>query len=226
MPDLFQTMAKAEAGYTAKDIEVLEGLEPVRRRPGMYIGGTDERALHHLVAEVLDNAMDEAVAGHATRIEVKLEAGNRVTISREFMGPMATYRPVLHYDVSDYTRRAMLAATEIADHVYRCMGIAPEQILSHYDPGDPSYMTLRHKGKSVGLSFIGAGHHMGTHRMGNSPKDSVTDRHSRAWDHDNLYIVGCGSMVTSGSANPTLTGAALSLMAADAMLKQLQGERA
>src|SRR5512133_2575476 len=53
-----------EAGYTAKHIEVLEGLEPVRRRPGMYIGGTDERAMHHLVAEVLDNSMDEAVAGH------------------------------------------------------------------------------------------------------------------------------------------------------------------
>ena len=58
--------------YTAKDIEVLEGLEPVRKRPGMYIGGTDEKALHHLFAEVLDNAMDEAVAGHATRIEVDL----------------------------------------------------------------------------------------------------------------------------------------------------------
>ena len=58
-------------GYTAKDIEVLEGLEPVRRRPGMYIGGTDERALHHLAAEVLDNAMDEAVAGHASRIEIE-----------------------------------------------------------------------------------------------------------------------------------------------------------
>src|SRR3989440_8772022 len=60
----------AEAGYTAADIEVLEGLEPVRRRPGMYIGGTDEKALHHLFAEVMDNAMDEAVAGHADWIEV------------------------------------------------------------------------------------------------------------------------------------------------------------
>ena len=62
-----------EAGYTAASIEVLEGLEPVRRRPGMYIGGTDEPALHHLFAEVLDNAMDEAVAGHATFIDVALE---------------------------------------------------------------------------------------------------------------------------------------------------------
>jgi topoisomerase-4 subunit B len=59
-----------EAGYTAADIEVLEGLEPVRRRPGMYIGGTDEKALHHLFAEVIDNAMDEALAGHASFIEV------------------------------------------------------------------------------------------------------------------------------------------------------------
>ncbi|CAO4164635.1 DNA topoisomerase IV subunit B [Methylorubrum populi] len=63
----------AEAGYDASAIEVLEGLEPVRRRPGMYIGGTDERALHHLFAEVIDNSMDEAVAGHASFIEVELE---------------------------------------------------------------------------------------------------------------------------------------------------------
>ncbi|MBN8817897.1 MAG: DNA topoisomerase IV subunit B [Sphingomonas sp.] len=66
--------------YDASAIEVLEGLEPVRRRPGMYIGGTDERALHHLASEVLDNSMDEAVAGHATRIEISLEAGNRLII--------------------------------------------------------------------------------------------------------------------------------------------------
>src|SRR5512143_1559522 len=80
-PDLFDTQQPSSKGYTAKDIEVLEGLEPVRRRPGMYIGGTDERALHHLAAEVLDNAMDEAVAGHANRIEVTLDEGNRLTIS-------------------------------------------------------------------------------------------------------------------------------------------------
>jgi topoisomerase-4 subunit B len=67
--------------YTAADIEVLEGLEPVRRRPGMYIGGTDEKGLHHLFAEVIDNAMDEAVAGHASWIEVKLEANGFATVS-------------------------------------------------------------------------------------------------------------------------------------------------
>src|SRR5258706_8038852 len=84
MADLFST-ASAKGGYDAADIEVLEGLEPVRRRPGMYVGGIDERALHHLAGEVLDNAMDEAVAGHANRIEVALEpeagAAGRLTVS-------------------------------------------------------------------------------------------------------------------------------------------------
>ncbi|CAI2934898.1 DNA topoisomerase IV subunit B [Aminobacter niigataensis] len=68
-------------GYSAADIEVLEGLEPVRRRPGMYIGGTDEKALHHLFAEVIDNSMDEAVAGHATFIEVELDAEGFLTVT-------------------------------------------------------------------------------------------------------------------------------------------------
>jgi topoisomerase-4 subunit B len=76
--DLFS--GKGADSYSAKDIEVLEGLEPVRRRPGMYIGGTDETALHHLAAEALDNAMDEAVAGHASFIEVTLEPGNWLTV--------------------------------------------------------------------------------------------------------------------------------------------------
>ncbi len=81
MANLFQTAAKRrEDNYQAKDIEVLEGLEPVRRRPGMYIGGTDERALHHLAAEVLDNAMDEAVAGHASRIDIELCADGTVSV--------------------------------------------------------------------------------------------------------------------------------------------------
>ncbi|HVC56139.1 MAG TPA: DNA topoisomerase IV subunit B [Stellaceae bacterium] len=85
MADLFDGIVAPAAnsgadGYSAKDIEVLEGLEPVRRRPGMYVGGTDERALHHLAAEALDNAMDEAVAGFASRIELELNAAGWVTV--------------------------------------------------------------------------------------------------------------------------------------------------
>jgi len=74
-------ISDASDAYTAADIEVLEGLEPVRRRPGMYIGGTDEKALHHLFAEVIDNSMDEAVAGHATFIEVRLDADGFLSVS-------------------------------------------------------------------------------------------------------------------------------------------------
>ncbi|RVA11421.1 DNA topoisomerase IV subunit B, partial [Mesorhizobium sp. M7A.F.Ca.US.002.01.1.1] len=68
-------------GYSAADIEVLEGLEPVRRRPGMYIGGTDDKAMHHLFAEVIDNSMDEAVAGHATFIDVELSADGYLAVT-------------------------------------------------------------------------------------------------------------------------------------------------
>ena len=77
---LFDDMTADTSSYSAKDIEVLEGLEPVRKRPGMYIGGTDERAYHHLFAEVLDNSMDEAVAGHANRIEVHLAADGYLSV--------------------------------------------------------------------------------------------------------------------------------------------------
>jgi topoisomerase-4 subunit B len=93
-PDLFapppraasrREAAKSRSGngedYTAHDIEVLEGLEPVRRRPGMYIGGTDEKALHHLFAEAIDNAMDEALAGHASFIEVELSSDGYLTVT-------------------------------------------------------------------------------------------------------------------------------------------------
>ena len=79
MPDDLLTPS-ATATYDASSIEVLEGLEPVRKRPGMYIGGTDERALHHMVAEILDNSMDEAVAGHANRIEVELHSDYALTV--------------------------------------------------------------------------------------------------------------------------------------------------
>ncbi len=79
MSDLFENSPSKDS-YGAKDIEVLEGLEPVRRRPGMYIGGTDDAALHHLAAEILDNSMDEAVAGHASIIEMSLEPANTLTV--------------------------------------------------------------------------------------------------------------------------------------------------
>lgn len=81
MPDLFELTIPNHDEYSAQDIQVLEGLEPVRHRPGMYIGGVDEQALHHLVAEILDNSMDEAVAGYANRIDVTLNSDYSITIA-------------------------------------------------------------------------------------------------------------------------------------------------
>lgn len=85
MSDLFkfntQDKNNKQDTYTASDIEVLEGLEPVRMRPGMYIGGTDEQAMHHLVSEVLDNSMDEAVAGYASKITIEMHADRSISIS-------------------------------------------------------------------------------------------------------------------------------------------------
>ena len=80
MTELFAHARKPTKGYTAADIEVLEGIEPVRRRPGMFVGGTDEHGLHHLAAEVLDNAMDEVVTGAASRIEIELTADGAMTV--------------------------------------------------------------------------------------------------------------------------------------------------
>ncbi|MGI4946759.1 MAG: DNA topoisomerase IV subunit B [Janthinobacterium lividum] len=96
-------LSGSEDNYSARDIEVLEGLEPVRRRPGMYIGGTDDAALHHLAAEILDNAMDEAVAGHASVIEVNLEPGNWLTIRDNGRGipvdPHPKFKPLSALEV-------------------------------------------------------------------------------------------------------------------------------
>ena len=93
MADLFSENAKDDTSYDASDIEVLEGLEPVRQRPGMYIGGTDEKALHHLVGEVLDNSMDEAVAGYADRIEIELHTDNSITIKDNGRGIPVSEHP-------------------------------------------------------------------------------------------------------------------------------------
>jgi topoisomerase-4 subunit B len=95
--------ARDDDAYSAKDIEVLEGLEPVRRRPGMYIGGTDEGAMHHLATEILDNAMDEAVAGHASFIDVSLEGGNWLTVRDNGRGvpvdPHPKFKPLSALEV-------------------------------------------------------------------------------------------------------------------------------
>ncbi len=180
-------------------------------------------------SNVFGRALREALADQITRqlrvgyvLEQLPEAYNRVTIDRDFVDPIGCYRPVISYNVSDYTRAGMVAANKISNALFHAMGIDDANIYTHFTPQSPGYMTYRtESGEEVPLSFFGSGHHMGTHRMGVSRTDSVTNRFSRSWDHENLYVVGCGGMPTIGASNPTITAVALALMAADDMLTQL-----
>ncbi|WP_193170514.1 DNA topoisomerase IV subunit B [Nisaea nitritireducens] len=124
MSDLFQSnAARSDDDYSAKDIEVLEGLEPVRRRPGMYIGGTDERAMHHLVAEVLDNSMDEAVAGFASRIEIDLNADMTVTIRDNGRGiPVDPHPKFKDKSALEVILSTLHAGGKFSDKVYSTSG--------------------------------------------------------------------------------------------------------
>ncbi|HKH33047.1 MAG TPA: DNA topoisomerase IV subunit B [Beijerinckiaceae bacterium] len=113
----------AEAGYTASDIEVLEGLEPVRRRPGMYIGGTDEKALHHLFAEVIDNSMDEAVAGHATFIEVSFEESGYLSVTDNGRGiPVDPHPKFLKKSALEVIMTTLHAGGKFDSKVYETSG--------------------------------------------------------------------------------------------------------
>jgi topoisomerase IV subunit B len=126
MNDLFSS-SKGPKGagdkYTARDIEVLEGLEPVRRRPGMYIGGVDENGLHHLAAEILDNSMDEAVAGFASRIEMSLSADGSLTIDDNGRGiPVDKHPKFKNRSALEVILTTLHSGAKFSDKVYHTAG--------------------------------------------------------------------------------------------------------
>ena len=122
MPDLFEDSISGQ-NYNAQQIEVLEGLDPVRHRPGMYIGGTDDRAMHHLVAEILDNSMDEAVAGHANWIEINLIDGNTVKISDNGRGiPVDPHPKFPNKSALEVILTTLHAGGKFSDKVYETSG--------------------------------------------------------------------------------------------------------
>jgi choline dehydrogenase-like flavoprotein len=157
-------------------------------------------------------------------IEQLPEARNRVTISNEFKDAIGCFRPVIHYRLSDYTWQAMVESMKVSKVVFDALGIpADRQYFTTKETGIPDERTFRAKdGKDYLLNFVGAGHHIGTHRMGVSRTDSVVNREQRSWDHENLYVVGCGSFPTTGTANPTLTALALTLRSTRDMLTRLR----
>ena len=143
-------------------------------------------------------------------VEQLPEPSNRVTIDPAYRDAMGQYRPVISYDVDDYSRSGLALAHEACMQVYRRLGVRNH---TAYDPSAAGYFT--HDGK--GYVVFGSGHLVGTHRMGKDRSTSVTRPDMRAWDHENLWLVGAGSMPTTATSNPTLTLAALAYMAAEAI---------
>jgi len=153
------------------------------------------------------------------------EPTNRVTIDDKYRDKLGNHRPVIHYDISNYLRKAFVAAKSISDQLFKKAGVEDH---SNYEPPppkpgepplpkDPCYFTYN----GQGFFYRGAGHLVGTHRMGSRPEDSVVNIEQRTWDHSNLFLVGCGNMVTLGTSNPTLTMSALAFWAAENILKDL-----
>lgn len=166
----------------------------------------------------------------ALEMEQIPEASNYVTIDGRYRDQLGNFRPVIRYDIPDYLRAGMAAAKEASDAMYAHLGLEPlgpdddpdefpyPRDYTKYLPTDAGYLTYG----DTGYTFFGAGHLAGTHRMGTSPRTSVVDPRQRTWDHDNLYLVGCGNLPTVGTSNPTLTMTALAIWAGENVVDDLR----
>jgi len=148
-------------------------------------------------------------------VEQLPQATNRVTIDPAYRTPMGEYRPVISYDIADYSRAGLALAHDACMQIFQRLGVRNR---TAYDPSAAGYYTYDGKGYTT----FGAGHLVGTHRLGSDKRSSVTNADMRCWDHDNLWMVGAGSMPTIATSNPTLTLAALAFKAADAIKTALQ----
>jgi choline dehydrogenase-like flavoprotein len=146
--------------------------------------------------------------------EVPPDPENRVTIDPAFKDRLDNPRPVVSFNLSGYVKEGMAAAKRTSDFIFKSMGIDDH---TAYHPTDAGYL----KWQGQDYTFQGAGHHVGGHIMGDDPNTSVVNRDQRSWGNDNLWLIGCGNMVTEGTANPTLTMAALTFMAAERVLAAL-----
>ncbi len=143
------------------------------------------------------------------------DPNNRVTIDPKYKDQLGNYRPVIQYQSTEYMNKAMEAAKKVSDQIFKAYGV---EDFTDYTMKNAD--AVKYNGKVY--NFWGAGHIVGTHRMGSSKEHSVVNPDQRTWDHDNLYLVGCGNMPTIGTSNPTLTMTALSFKAAESILKQLE----
>lgn len=183
-----------------------------------FAPGTDVSAA--LQDGLFGSALRERIADVVPRqallhfeVEQLPQADNRITVDPRYLDALGNHRPVIRYDISAYERKAFAAAKRVSDQIFDRVGIADK---TRYTPDQPDHVMWDGKG----YTFWGAGHIVGTHRMGTDPKTSVVKPTQQSWDHPNLYIVGCGSMPTLGTSNPTLTMAALTFMTAEDILRR------
>ncbi|GAA2043983.1 GMC family oxidoreductase [Catenulispora yoronensis] len=183
------------------------------------------RALRTRLGQILPNQFRIA-----WELEQDPEPTNRVTIDDRYLDALGNHRPVIHYDLSPYVRAALPWAAEASRQLFEQLGIGtpahrPDYQpgdYTHWDPNDPAAVT--YDGQTYWVR--GAGHVVGTHRMGADPAHSVVDSYQRSHDLPNLYIVGCGSMPTLGTSNPTLTMTALAIRTGDHIAGLLKGQDA
>src|SRR5260370_1442080 len=150
----------------------------------------------------------------AFMIEVPPNPSNRVSVDPAYKDQLGNMRPVISYSVPDYTMRGAAFGRRLARRIFQRLGAEDYTI---YDPADYGYVTY----EGQGYCIRGGNHLAGTHIMGTSPANSVVDTTLRSWDHENLYLAGGGSMPTIGTANVTLTLAALCFKSATHMSNQL-----
>jgi choline dehydrogenase-like flavoprotein len=164
--------------------------------------------------EALTDRLSRQVLFHF-EIEQLPNPNNRVTINDQYTDALGIPRPVIHYELTDYEKKAMEQAKLASDQMFERLGI---QDFTSYNATDNNTFIYN----NVRYSYNGAGHIVGTHRMGSSPDDSVTDSYCKSWDHPNLYIVGAGNMTTLGTSNPTLTLSAFTIRSVESILKDLE----
>ncbi|MGC0420075.1 GMC family oxidoreductase [Embleya sp. AB8] len=149
-------------------------------------------------------------------MEQSADPANRVTLDPHRRDPLGNPRPVLTYDLSEHVKRGIVAAKAVSDAIFALLGAEDH---SRYEPGPAEPGWFEYGGRPY--AYRGAGHGAGTHIMGERPADSVVDSWQRSWDHPNLYVVGCGSMPSLGTSNPTLTMAAITLRSAEQIHRDL-----
>ncbi|MBV2155343.1 GMC family oxidoreductase [Kitasatospora sp. SUK 42] len=188
-----------------------------------WAGGTPEAEAADLLAaglrgkELRERLGDRLGRQFSLQFELEQPAdpANRVTLDPDRRDPLGLPAPAIHYDLSEYVREGMASARAVSDQLFALLGAEDHTAYPAVRwPG-----RLEHRGAVHG--YRGAGHAGGTHLMGDAPGTSVVDHWQRSWDHPNLYAVGCGSMPSLGTSNPSLTMAALALRSSDRMHREL-----